>query len=271
MLPEFDNLHVRGGLVTRCEHTHNLYENMDGIRKGSIPENYPPEKGCYLRGNDCSPVAVCVLLNRIREQTPPELQELVRVAVKSGAALAGTLQTENIGIEKVICNVVANPNVRYLLLCGDTTTVKHKMAKNSLPRKCKEGPSMTAQESKGFEITLHDAKHIVRVRTWGCWDMELAKIYGNALGEKIDEIRENDEEWCVLVDVTAFHPRSEDVQRMMCEHLETASKRGIKKIAYLGTRSVVQLRLNRLFREIEMPLHAFFESQDGALQWLLSE
>jgi hypothetical protein len=63
------------------------------------------------------------------------------------------------------------------------------MAKNSLPRKCREGPSITTQESKGFEIILHDAKHIVRIRTWGCWDRELAKTYGNALGEKLDEIR----------------------------------------------------------------------------------
>jgi tetrahydromethanopterin S-methyltransferase subunit A len=38
--------------------------------------------------------------------------------VESGAALAGTLQTENVGLEKVICNVVANPNIRYILLCG---------------------------------------------------------------------------------------------------------------------------------------------------------
>jgi len=80
--------------------------------------DYPPEEGCYLRGNDYSPVAVCVILNRIREETPKELTQLVRTAVESGAALAGTLQTENIGLEKVICNIVANPNIRYLLLCG---------------------------------------------------------------------------------------------------------------------------------------------------------
>ena len=91
---------------------------MNEIQKTPLPPEYPPEEGCYLRGNDYSPIAVCVILNHIREETPKELEELVRVAVESGAALAGTLQTENIGLEKVICNVVANPNVRYLLLCG---------------------------------------------------------------------------------------------------------------------------------------------------------
>ena len=32
--------------------------------------------------------------------------------------MSGTLQTENIGLEKVICNIVANPNIRYLVVCG---------------------------------------------------------------------------------------------------------------------------------------------------------
>jgi len=34
------------------------------------------------------------------------------------AALAGTLQTANIGLEKVIANIIANPNIHYLVLCG---------------------------------------------------------------------------------------------------------------------------------------------------------
>jgi tetrahydromethanopterin S-methyltransferase subunit A len=88
------------------------------MNKVEPPAEYPPEEGCYLRGNDYSPVAVCVILNHFREETPKELEELVRVAVESGAALAGTLQTENIGLEKVISNIVANPNIRFLLLCG---------------------------------------------------------------------------------------------------------------------------------------------------------
>jgi tetrahydromethanopterin S-methyltransferase subunit A len=88
------------------------------IEKRDPAPDYPPEEGCYLRGNDYSPVAVVVLLRWIREQTPPEIEQLVRVGVESGAALSGTLQTENIGIEKVICNIVANPNIRYLIVCG---------------------------------------------------------------------------------------------------------------------------------------------------------
>ena len=71
-----------------------------------------------MRGNDYSPVAVVVLLNAPYEQVPPEVEKLVRVAVEAGAALAGTLQTANVGLEKIIANVVANSNIRYLILCG---------------------------------------------------------------------------------------------------------------------------------------------------------
>lgn len=91
---------------------------MTEIRKAPPAEGYPPEEGCYLRGNDYSPVAVVVILRWERENTPPSIEELVRVAAESGAALAGTLQTENIGLEKVICNVVSNPNIRFLIVCG---------------------------------------------------------------------------------------------------------------------------------------------------------
>jgi len=95
----------------------------EGKSKGEIlkvkpPTDYPPEEGCYLRGNDFSPAAVVVMLNDPREQTPLKIEQLVRVAIEKGAALAGTLQTENIGIEKIVTNIVANPNIRYLILCG---------------------------------------------------------------------------------------------------------------------------------------------------------
>jgi len=107
---------------------------MGKISKSEPAQGYPPEEGCYLRGNDYSPVAVCVILkwsrleqshpgvqpprSWIMDAAPPEIEALVRLGVETGAALSGTLQTENIGLEKVICNIVSNPNIRYLVVCG---------------------------------------------------------------------------------------------------------------------------------------------------------
>lgn len=95
---------------------------MDKVRPH---DSYPPEPGCYLAGNPYSPVALPVLLDGpydVRPPTvknvPPEIEGLVRTGLEAGAELSGTLQTENIGIKKIICNVVANPNIRYLVLYG---------------------------------------------------------------------------------------------------------------------------------------------------------
>jgi len=79
---------------------------------------YPPEEGRYLRGNDRSPALVVIILPYDAEAIPPEIERLARAGIEAGAAISGTLQTANIGIEKIICNVVANPNIRYLILGG---------------------------------------------------------------------------------------------------------------------------------------------------------
>jgi len=80
--------------------------------------DYPSEDGRYLRGNDFSPVAVTIILNCDADKIPPELENLVRAGTETGAALSGTVQTENIGFEKIVCNIVANPNIRYLIVGG---------------------------------------------------------------------------------------------------------------------------------------------------------
>ncbi|HVP81107.1 MAG TPA: tetrahydromethanopterin S-methyltransferase subunit A [Thermodesulfobacteriota bacterium] len=80
--------------------------------------DYPPEEGRYVRGNDFSPVAVAIVLNCDADKIPPELEKLVRAGMESGAALSGTVRTENIGFEKIVCNIVSNPNIRYLIVGG---------------------------------------------------------------------------------------------------------------------------------------------------------
>jgi tetrahydromethanopterin S-methyltransferase subunit A len=80
--------------------------------------DYPCEPGRYIRGNDFSPVAVAIILNTDEDKIPPEIEGLVRAGAEGGAALSGTVQTPNIGFEKMICNIVANSNIRFLILGG---------------------------------------------------------------------------------------------------------------------------------------------------------
>lgn len=71
--------------------------------------SWPIIAGSYRLGDPTAPVAVCVL-------TSDEL--LAPLALLPGVAIAGEVQTANLGIEHIILNIVANPAIRFLLLCG---------------------------------------------------------------------------------------------------------------------------------------------------------
>lgn len=87
------------------------------LSKVKPPEGYPPEEGRYLRSNDFSPLAAVAILNTFDFKIPQRITNIVRISIETDAALTVTLQTENIGIEKIIANAVANPNIQYIVLC----------------------------------------------------------------------------------------------------------------------------------------------------------
>lgn len=82
-----------------------------------IPEErkgWPPLPGDYHVLQYGAPVAVCTLNSealtaRLWERAP------------QGMGIVGTLHTENLGIERIIQNTLQNPNLRFLLLCGEDT------------------------------------------------------------------------------------------------------------------------------------------------------
>src|SRR5579871_5648329 len=91
----------------RCKHmgldaSTTREQSPDGI-------SWPVVDGSYRVGDPQAPVAVCVL-------TSDEL--LAPLALTPGVAIAGEVQTANLGIERIVRNVTANPSIRFLLLCG---------------------------------------------------------------------------------------------------------------------------------------------------------
>lgn len=77
-------------------------------------KGWPPLPGDYSVIRYGAPVAVCALNSEL----------LVRNLVDSkpdGLAIAGTLHTENLGIERIIKNTLANQHIRFLVLCGEDT------------------------------------------------------------------------------------------------------------------------------------------------------
>jgi len=75
--------------------------------KKSPAEGWPIINGDYIVGDPESPVAVTTLGSHNED-----------VATGAGAAIAGPCKTENLGIEKVVANIISNPNLRFLILCG---------------------------------------------------------------------------------------------------------------------------------------------------------
>ncbi len=70
-----------------------------------MTEPYYPWNGDFTSVNPTGSVAV-VLLN-------------VDFDPESPVAIYGRLKTENIGIEKIIANVISNPHIRFVVLCGE--------------------------------------------------------------------------------------------------------------------------------------------------------
>lgn len=72
---------------------------------------WPPYPGDYMVGAAGGSVAVCTLSSR-------DLAEPIVAGGAPHVAIAGRCDTENIGVEKVVLNLLANPAVRWLVLCG---------------------------------------------------------------------------------------------------------------------------------------------------------
>ncbi|MEK6978165.1 MAG: hypothetical protein AABX40_07195 [Candidatus Hydrothermarchaeota archaeon] len=83
-----------------------------------MAKDWPVEKGRYLLGDPKSPIAVAVILNTPYNEISREEQALLQRAVGRGAAIAGFLQTANIGIAKLLLNLAANGSIKYLILAG---------------------------------------------------------------------------------------------------------------------------------------------------------
>lgn len=70
------------------------------------PAHWPGYQGEYVLGDPDSSVAI-LIIGRGAVDVPAEL-----------FCLKGIMKTENVGLEKVILNVVANPRIRFLVVCG---------------------------------------------------------------------------------------------------------------------------------------------------------
>ncbi len=72
---------------------------------------WPGVEGRYRTGNPGSPVAVCTMAS----------MDLIESIPSDKVAIVGKAVTENLGVEKIVRNIVANPKIRFLILCGQVS------------------------------------------------------------------------------------------------------------------------------------------------------
>ncbi len=67
----------------------------------------------FYVGDADSPVAVCTL------SSFELLEQLARAPIASRLAIIGPLETENVGLERMLMTLLERPRIRWLILCGD--------------------------------------------------------------------------------------------------------------------------------------------------------
>jgi tetrahydromethanopterin S-methyltransferase subunit A len=72
---------------------------------------WPPVAGEYVVLDPSAPVAVSTL-------SSVDLVDRLAAQQPAGLAIVGKTETENIGLDKIVKNVIANPALRFLLVCG---------------------------------------------------------------------------------------------------------------------------------------------------------
>jgi tetrahydromethanopterin S-methyltransferase subunit A len=78
------------------------------VNKVKPAEGWPVVKGEYESGSPENPVAVTTCGSHLKGAGQ----------LAAGAAITGPHKTENLGIEKIVANVISNPNIRFLLVTG---------------------------------------------------------------------------------------------------------------------------------------------------------
>lgn len=103
---------------------------------------WPPLPGKYKVIRYEAPIAICTL-------NSDDLMEEIINTQHSKVSIVGSMNTENLGIERLIKNITTNPNIRFLILCGEDS----KQAIGHLP-----GQSLVSLFEYGIDT---DKKRII--------------------------------------------------------------------------------------------------------------
>lgn len=116
-----------------------------------VRAGWPPLPGDYHVARYGGSVAVCTL-------NSSDLARRLAQLAPDGLSIVGTMQTENLGIERVIVNLLANPHIRHLVLCGEDT----RQAIGHLPGRSMESLLLHGLDERGRIIGAPGKRPIIK-------------------------------------------------------------------------------------------------------------
>ena len=157
-----------------------------------VRDGWPPLPGDYQVLRFQAPVAVCTLNS---DHLLTELKE----TVSEGLSIVGSLHTENLGIEHLIRNVLTNPHIRYLIICGkDTQKAIGHLPGQSLVALAENGVNekMRIIEAKGKRPMLKNIsqKYVESFRKQVKVIDQIGEVDANRLQNLISQYASNDPE-----------------------------------------------------------------------------
>jgi len=111
--------------------------------------SWPVVTGSHVIGDPKGCIAICTLAS---EDICPALAKLPQVAV------VGPCKTENVGVEKIVLNVISNPNIRFLVICG-AEVVGH-LPGGTLKALCQNGIDPKTKRIRGAPGAIPYVEHL---------------------------------------------------------------------------------------------------------------
>lgn len=146
---------------------------------------WPVVGGRYIVGNPERSVAVCTLAS----------SDLVdQIGQRDEVAIVGRLYTLNLGLEKLVWNIVSNPAIRFIILCGDDTASQISQGLVNLHDKGVDG-ERRIRDVKGYQPVVYNLtdeeiaafqQHVELVNLIGQTDPEAIMAEARTLNERAE-------------------------------------------------------------------------------------
>jgi len=122
----------------------------------------------------------------------------------------------------------------------------------------------------GFQVSYDIKTRILYLRMWGLWDEPLGLLFRDAVTEARKPLRASHPSF-VLADLRRYPTQKPAIQKIHAELMAKSESHGILRSANLVTEVLSSMQIRRLSHEGKLVEFSFFDSEESAVDWLLSD